>query len=105
MAKFLESIDDPNNAVEEDSCARFDLREQPAEADRRVQALGQKMAVTLHGDQTAPCKWANGQQPGPNSGGGNRGYTGMEGLLNYAYVQTNSLNLFDQSAMRSGSPW
>jgi ABC-type transporter Mla subunit MlaD len=96
VAKFLESIDDPNNAVEEDSCARFDLRQQPGEADRRVQALDQKMGVSLHGDQTAPCRWANGQQPGPNPSGGNPGYTGLEGLLNYAYVQTNSLNLFDQ---------
>jgi ABC-type transporter Mla subunit MlaD len=96
VARFLESIDNPNNAVEEDSCARFDLREQPGEADRRVQALDQKMGVTLHGDQTAQCKWANGQQPGPSANGGNPGYTGMEGLLNYAYVQTNSLNLFDQ---------
>jgi ABC-type transporter Mla subunit MlaD len=96
VAKFLESIDDPKNAVEEDSCARFDLRQQPGEADARVQALDQKMGVTLHGDQTAQCKWANGQQPGPDPNGGNPGYTGMEGLLNYAYVQTNSLNLFDQ---------
>ena len=96
VAKFLESIDDPSNAVEEDSCARFDLRQQPGEADRRVQALNRKMGVTLHGDQTAQCKWANGQQPGPNPSGGNPGYTGMEGLLNYAYIQTNSLNLFDQ---------
>jgi ABC-type transporter Mla subunit MlaD len=96
VAKFLESIDDPKNAVEEDSCARFDLRQQPGEADARVQALDQKMGVTLHGDQTAQCKWANGQQPGTNPTGGNPGYTGMEGLLNYAYVQTNSLNLFDQ---------
>jgi ABC-type transporter Mla subunit MlaD len=96
IAKFLESIDNPANAVEEDSCARFDLRQQPGEADRRVQALDAKMGVTLHGDQTAQCKWANGQQPGPDSNGGNPGYTGMEGLLNYAYVQTNSLNLFDE---------
>jgi ABC-type transporter Mla subunit MlaD len=96
VAKFLESIDDPKNAVEEDSCARFDLREQPGEADRRVQALDQQMGVTLHGDQTAQCKWANGAQPGPDPNGGNPGYTGMEGLLNYAYVQTNSLNLFDE---------
>jgi ABC-type transporter Mla subunit MlaD len=96
IAKFLESIDNPGNAVEEDSCARFDLREQPGEADRRVQALDSKMGVSLHGDQTAQCKWANGQQPGPNPSGGNPGYTGMEGLLNYAYVQTNSLNLFDE---------
>src|SRR3954447_26871562 len=96
VAKFLESIDNPGNAVEEDSCARFDLRQQPGEADRRVQTLDQKMGVSLHGDQTAPCRWANGQQPGPNPSGGNPGYTGLEGLLNYAYVQTNSLNLFDK---------
>src|SRR3954468_7305487 len=66
IAKFLESIDNPGNAVEEDSCARFDLREQPGEADRRVQALDSRMGVSLHGDQTAQCKWANGQQPGSN---------------------------------------
>ena len=96
VAKFLESIDNPNNAVEEDACARFDLREQPGEADRRVQALDQKMGITLHGDQTASCRWANGAQPGPNPSGGNPGVTGMEGLLNYAYIQTNSLNVFDQ---------
>ncbi len=85
-----------SNAVEEDSCARCDLRQQPGEADRRVQALDQKMGTTLHGDQTVPCKWANGPRPGTNPNGGNPGYTGMEGLLNYAYVQTNSLNLFDE---------
>ena len=96
VARFLESIDNPANAVEEDSCARFDLRQQPGEADRRVQALDQKMGVTLQGDQTAQCKWANGQQPGPDPNGGNPGYTGMEGLLNYGYVQANSLNLFDE---------
>jgi hypothetical protein len=96
VARFLESIDNPSNAVEEDSCARFDLRQQPGEADRRVQALDAKMGVTLHGDQTAQCKWAGTQQPGPSANGGDPGYTGMEGLLNYAYVQTNSLNLFDE---------
>jgi ABC-type transporter Mla subunit MlaD len=95
VANFLESIDNPNNAVEEDACARFDLREQPGEADRRVQALDQKLGVTLHGDQTASCRWSNGAQPGPNPNGGNPGFTGMEGLLNYAYIQANSLNLFD----------
>ena len=96
VAKFLESIDNPNNAVEEDACARFDLREQPGEADRRVQALDQKLGVTLHGDQTASCSWANGAKAGSNASGGNPGFTGMEGLLNYAYIQANSLNLFDQ---------
>src|SRR4051795_8005951 len=96
VAQFLESISDPKNAVEEDSCARFDLREQPGEADRRVGLLNSKLGTTLHGDQTAPCRWANGAQAGPNSSGGNPGFTGMEGLLNYAYIQTNSLNLFDE---------
>src|SRR4051794_23080132 len=96
VAQFLESISDPKNAVEEDACARYDLREQPGQADQRVQQLDQKLGTTLHGDQTASCKWANGAQPGSNPTGGNPGYTGMEGLLNYAYVQTNSLNLFDE---------
>jgi phospholipid/cholesterol/gamma-HCH transport system substrate-binding protein len=96
VAQFLESISDPKNAVEEDACARYDLRQQPGEADRRVQQLDQKLGTNLHGDQTAPCKWANGTPAGSNPSGGNPGYTGMEGLLNYAYVQANSLNLFDQ---------
>src|SRR3954467_6864430 len=96
VAQFLESISDPKNAVEEDACARYDLRQQPGQADQRVQQLDEKLGTTLHGDQTASCKWANGAQPGSNASGGNPGYTGMEGLLNYAYVQTNSLNLFDQ---------
>jgi ABC-type transporter Mla subunit MlaD len=96
VAQFLESISDPKNAVEEDACARYDLRDQAGEADRRVQQLDQKLGTNLHGDQTAPCKWANGTPAGSNPSGGNPGYSGMEGLLNYAYVQTNSLNLFDQ---------
>jgi ABC-type transporter Mla subunit MlaD len=96
VAKFLESISDPRNAVEEDSCARFDLRGQPGEADRRVQLLNQKLNTTLQGDQTAPCPWPGGDNPGSDPNGGNPGYTGMEGLLNYAYIQTNSLNLYDQ---------
>jgi ABC-type transporter Mla subunit MlaD len=95
IAKFLESIDDPKQAVEEDACARWDLREQPGEADRRVAALDQKLGTTLHGDQTVTCKWGNAPA-GTNPNGGNPGFTGMEGLLNYAYVQTNSLNLFDK---------
>jgi ABC-type transporter Mla subunit MlaD len=94
VARFLESISDPKNAVEEDACARHDLREQPGEADRRVQQLDQKLGTNLHGDQTVPCKWGTGPS-GASASGGNPGYTGMEGLLNYAYVQTNSLNLFD----------
>ena len=95
IATFLESIDDPAEAVEEDSCARYDLREQPGEADRRVQLLDQKLGTTLHGDQTAPCSWASAT-PGTDPNGGNPGFTGMEGLLNYAYIQTTSLNLFDE---------
>jgi ABC-type transporter Mla subunit MlaD len=96
VAKFLESVDDPKNAVEENACARFDLRQQPGEADRRVQALNQKMGIALHGDQTADCSWSEGADAGPDPNGGNPGYTGLEGLLNYGYIQTNSLNLFDQ---------
>jgi ABC-type transporter Mla subunit MlaD len=100
VAKFLESIDDPTQAVEEDACARYDLRQQPGEADKRVQELDKKLSGDpsfggLHGDQTASCRWANGAQPGPDPNGGNPGFTGMEGLLNYAYIQANSLNLFD----------
>src|SRR3954447_21681960 len=96
VAQFLESISDPKNAVEEDACARYDLREQPGQADQRVQQLDQKLGTTLHGDQTVHCKWSTGGPAGSNPSGGNPGYTGMEGLLNYAYVQTNSLNLFDE---------
>jgi ABC-type transporter Mla subunit MlaD len=96
VAQFLESISDPKNAVEEDACARYDLRQQPGQADQRVQQLDQKLGTTLHGDQTVHCKWGGGGPVGSNPSGGNPGYTGMEGLLNYAYVQTNSLNLFDE---------
>jgi ABC-type transporter Mla subunit MlaD len=101
VAKFLESIDDPANAVEEDACARYDLRQQPGEADKRVQELDKKLSGDptfggLHGDQTVPCRWANGAPAGSDPNGGNPGYTGMEGLLNYAYVQANTLNLFDE---------
>src|SRR5829696_4165702 len=95
VASFLESIDDPKSAVEEDACARWDLRELPGEADRRVQQLGAKLGTTLHGDQTITCKWGSGPA-GSDPSGGNPGYTGMEGLLNYAYIQTNALNLFDE---------
>jgi ABC-type transporter Mla subunit MlaD len=100
VASFLQSIDDPAEAVEEDACARRDLREQPGEADRRVQLLNQKLSGDpnfsgLHGDQTVTCSWA-GEPSGTDPSGGNPGFTGMEGLLNYAYIQTNSLNLFDQ---------
>ena len=96
VADFLESIDDPANAVEEDCDARYDLREQPGEADRRVQILNQKLGVTLNGAQNIPPS-AFDSIGCPVSGNvqGNPGYTGMEGLLNYAYVQPASLNLFD----------
>ncbi len=73
LAQFFESIDDPMNAVEEDERARDDLVEQPGEADRRVQLLRGKAGPNV----TDP------------------GYTGMEGLLNYAYYQTGALNQFD----------
>jgi ABC-type transporter Mla subunit MlaD len=96
VAQFLESISDPKNAVEEDACARYDLRQQPGQADQRVQQLDEKLGTTLHGDQTAACRWSNGAPAGSNPSGGNPGFTGMEGLLNYAYIQANSLNLFDQ---------
>ena len=56
---------------------------------------------TLHGDQTGTVQVGERPQPGPNPNGGNPGYTGMEGLLNYAYVQTNSLNLFDKLGPRA----
>ena len=46
VAKFLESIDDPSNATEEDCDARRDLRDQPGEADRRVALLEQKLGTT-----------------------------------------------------------
>jgi ABC-type transporter Mla subunit MlaD len=95
VAQFLESISNPRNAVEEDACARYDLRDQPGEADKRVQELDQKLNTTLHGSQNVTCKWSTGGNVGSDPNGGNPGYTGMEGLLNYAYVQANSLNLFD----------
>ncbi len=101
VAQFLESASDPKNAAEEDACARYDLRAQPGEADRRVKLLDQKLQgdptfTGLHGDQTVSCRWANGAPSGTDPSGGNPGYTGLEGLLNYAYVQANSLNLYDQ---------
>jgi ABC-type transporter Mla subunit MlaD len=74
VTDFLESIDDPQNAVEEDARARKDLSAQPGEADRRVDILNQKVG----GGVTEP------------------GYSGMEGLLNYAYYQAGALNQYDQ---------
>lgn len=75
VAEFLESLDDPANSVEEDADARDDLSEQPGEADRRVALLNKIV---------------------PGGGLSNPGYTGLEGLLNYVYSQTLSLNQFDQ---------
>jgi len=97
IAQFLESIDDPANAVEEDCDARYDLREQPGEADRRVQILNQKLGVTLNGAQNiAPVPNVDPIGcPVTGNVSGNPGYTGLEGLLNYAYVQPAALNLFD----------
>jgi hypothetical protein len=74
ITQFLESLDNPKNAVEEDARARTDLQDQPGEADRRVNLLNQKVG----GAVTEP------------------GYTGFEGLLNYVYYQTGALNQFDQ---------
>jgi ABC-type transporter Mla subunit MlaD len=92
VAKFLESIDDPRNAVEEDCDARYDLRELPGEADRRQALLEQKIGSPLTGNRNANPGCTIG---GGTPGAGNPGYTGLEGLLNYAYVQTGSLNLYD----------
>jgi ABC-type transporter Mla subunit MlaD len=74
VAGFLQSIDDPRNAVEESAFARQDLRQLPGEADRRVELLNEKI---------------------PGGPLQNPGYTGLEGVLNYGYIQTLSLNLFD----------
>jgi ABC-type transporter Mla subunit MlaD len=98
VARFLESIDDPKNAVEEDCDARYDLREQPGEADRRVGLLNEKLGVTLSGSHNIPPTPSIGDlgcDLDPGSPPGNPGYTGLEGLLNYAYVQPAALNLFD----------
>jgi ABC-type transporter Mla subunit MlaD len=93
VADFLESLDDPRNAVEETCFARRDLREQPGESDRRVGLLEEKLGTDLVGTRT--CQHGSGgtfSEPGT----GNPGYTGLEGLLNYGYIQTISLNLFSQ---------
>ncbi len=95
IADFLESLDDPRRAVEEDCDARYDLRQQPGEADRRVALLEDRLGEELTGTQNANPGCAVGGG-GPIPGAGNPGYTGLEGLLNYGYVQTLALNLFDQ---------
>ena len=87
LADFLESLDDPRAAVEEDCDARRDLRDLPGEADRRVELLEDRIGSQLTGSRDA-C--------GMGPGVGNPGYTGLEGLLNYGYVQTLSLNLYDE---------
>jgi ABC-type transporter Mla subunit MlaD len=98
VARFLGSLDDPANAVEEDCDARYDLREQPGEADRRVGILNQKLGVTLSGSHNIPATPEIGDLGCDLPGSpGNPGYTGLEGLLNYAYVQPAALNLFDSS--------
>ncbi len=93
VADFLENLDDPRNAVEETCFARRDLRQQPGEADRRVALLEQKLGTDLTGQRTCPHQVGGSfSEPGT----GNPGYTGLESLLNYGYIQTISLNLFSQ---------
>lgn len=74
VAGFLESIDEPRNAVEEDARATYDVRQLPGEAQSRINTLNDRVG----------------------GGVGDAGYTGMEGLLNYVYYQTLTLNQFDQ---------
>jgi ABC-type transporter Mla subunit MlaD len=85
LATFLEDLDDPRRAVEESASARTDLCGDPGEsrascagadtgeADRRVQQLEQRTGADLD----------------------HPGVTGLEGLLNYGYIQPLSLNLFN----------
>jgi hypothetical protein len=86
LGQILNSMDDPVNAVEESCLARKDLREQPGEADRRTALLEQAVGVDLTGSHSCIPS---------DPGSGNPGYTGFEGLFNYGYFQTTSLNLFD----------
>ena len=94
IADFLENLDDPRNAVEETCFARRDLRELPGEADRRVALLEQKMGTDLQGTRTCAFLPGTGGGNFTEGGTGNPGYTGLESLLNYGYIQTLSLNLF-----------
>jgi ABC-type transporter Mla subunit MlaD len=87
VGRFIESLDDPVRAGEEDCNARYDLRELPGEADRRVALLEQRLGTNLTG--TRSC------DPTAAPGVGNPGYTGFEALLNYGRMQTLSLNQFD----------
>ncbi len=96
VAQFLESISDPKNAVEED-CLR-PLRP-PRAAGAGGPARPAARPEARHHSPRRPDRHLQVGQRHPvrlEPTGGNPGYTGMEGLLNYAYVQTNSLNLFDQ---------
>ncbi len=87
VGKFLETLDDPARAGEEDCNARRDLRELPGEADRRQALLEQRIGTNLTGSRAC--------DPTAAPGVGNPGYTGFEALLNYGRIQTLSLNLFD----------
>jgi ABC-type transporter Mla subunit MlaD len=89
VAGFLRNLDNPRNAVEEDCDAREDLRELPGAADRRVRLLERKLHTNLTGNKACLEDAPGGKVSG------NPGYTGLEGLLNYVYVQTLSLNVFD----------
>jgi ABC-type transporter Mla subunit MlaD len=95
VSSFLQSLDDPRRAVEEDCDARTDLREQPGEADRRQELLEQRIGSPLTGDRNIPAIAPGFKSCLNGPGAGNPGYTGLEGLLNYAYVQALALNLFD----------
>ena len=69
---------------------------QPGEADRRVQVAQQEDRghhARLSVRQLQEKKKCDGT--GNKKSGANPGYTGMEGLLNYAYYQTGTLNQFD----------
>jgi ABC-type transporter Mla subunit MlaD len=87
VGTFLETLDDPVRAGQEDCNARRDLREQPGEADRRQALLEQRIGSNLTGSRSC--------DPTAAPGVGNPGYTGFEGLLNYGRMQTLSLNQFD----------
>ena len=90
-----------SNAVEEDACARYDLRRAAGRGGPPGPALDQKLGVDPP-RRPDRHRASGGTAPaGTNPSGGNPGYTGMEGLLNYAYVQTNSLNLFDKLGPRA----
>ena len=106
VAQFLESISDPKNAVEEDSCARYDLRQQPGQADQRVQQLDQKLStIALHGDQTAPCKWANGAPPARIRTAATRATPEWRASSTTPTSRRTPSTCSTSSATRSASPW